>query len=307
MHNPEITVVIPTHRRPQILRLVLEGLCSQTELSAIGEIIVVSDGEDAETSDVVLAFGARLPAVYKCQEKSSVSCARNLGFMAAHFDIVLFLDDDVVPAPGLIEEHVRFHRDDPSKAAVLLGYVTWHPEVPVNGFMRWYGEYGGLFGYGLLKDGAAADWRFFYSCNVSLKRAFLVDAGGFDERLTVLEDHELGYRLAAMGMDLQFARSALGYHYQSFTFRQACKRLERYSPGLKQFLTTDAGKELARRRRRFAFRMGEFLASAGARIFSPMLPLLDGQRDYPNFIYRMFYWHYGSRLAFWGTQDHFEA
>lgn len=306
MSNPQtasIAVIIPTHNRSELLRKTLGALCKQTAQPSLLEVIVVSDGSTDSTPETVNEFATLLPIKYLEQAQRGVSSARNLGLKHASAYLVLLLDDDVIPSPQLIEAHVRFHEELPELKSVLLGYVTWHSDLRVTPFMRWYGEYGGLFAFSRLKDNHRISPRFFYSCNISLKRQFLMSQGGFTETLTVLEDNELGYRLAQHGMKLFFRSAALGYHYQTFTFEQSCRRLERYCSGLDAFLKTAAGRALARRRRSLLFRGAENMVRLIAPLFSGSLSVIDSDRKLPNAIYRLLYWHYGLYLSFWSRAD----
>jgi glycosyltransferase involved in cell wall biosynthesis len=303
MSEVKLSVIVPTYARAEILRLTLEGLCHQRDSRNLAEVIVVSDGFEDRTASVAQSFSNRLPIHFLDQPKRGVSSARNRGIAFASSPILLLLDDDVVPGPNLIGEHAKFHQERSQENAALLGYVTWHPDLRANHFMRWYGEYGALFGYSLLKDNQEVDPRFFYSCNISLKRKFLRTHGGFDETLTVLEDNELGFRLAQQQMQLFFRKSALGYHYQTFTFQQACERLERYSSGLDTFLATAAGRALARRRRGLLFRSVELAIRIGVPLLSPLTSLIDSNTKLPNSVYRLFYWYYGAYRSFWSRAD----
>jgi glycosyltransferase involved in cell wall biosynthesis len=299
----QVSVIIPTYARPEILRLVLEGLCKQTEPAHLAEVFVVCDGFDEATKSVAQGFAGRLPLRYLEQPKQGVSFVRNLGIASAAAPIVLLLDDDVIPGPELIAEHARFHREMVDEHAVLLGYVTWHPDVACNPFMRWYGEYGALFGYGLLRDDAQANVRFFYSCNVSLKRSFLGKYGTFNESLTVMEDYELGFRLKRGGMQLSHRKAAVGFHYQTFTFERSCRRLESYSSGLNAFLQTDAGRAVANRRNSPLFRSAEIMVRMTAPLLGFLLPIVDSRVRLPRAIYRLLYWYHGSYRSFWSRAD----
>jgi glycosyltransferase involved in cell wall biosynthesis len=296
----DLSVIVPTHNRRDLLPRTLEGFCVQTGNPPDWELLVVDDGSTDATEETVKTYAHRLPIRYFHQGKSGVSTARNLGLREARGKLVLFLDDDVIPSPQLLAEHFGFHRQRSQEEFALLGYVTWNPELKITPFMRWYGEFGGLFGYSRLRDDGLADARYLYSSNISFKTGFLRAAGGFNESLTVLEDHELGFRMARRGMKLFFRRATIGFHNQTFTFNQACRRLEKYSPGLEAFLSTDAGRAMAKRRARAVFRVTE----TGVRIVAPLIfPLLGGTLDsdhrLPNALYRLFYWYYGIYESFW--------
>ena len=295
-----IAVIIPTYNRSELLRRTLEGLSRQTELAIIQEVIVVSDGSSDATREAAEQFSGRLPVRVLEQGRLGVSRARNYGIREAESDVVLFLDDDVVPGPHLVAEHAKFHREMRGLEAVLMGYVTWHPDMQVTPFMRWYGEFGGLYGFSLLKENQEVDPRYLYTCNVSFKTEFIRANDGFTESLSVLEDHELAYRLAKKGMTFFFSRAAIGYHYQSFTFEKACERLRRYSVGLDAFLSTEAGRKMAQKRGRVGVRALEALARFVARLASPLKTLVDSNVPMPNSMYRLFYWYYGTDLSFWG-------
>jgi glycosyltransferase involved in cell wall biosynthesis len=299
----KISIIVPTFSRPEILGLVLEALCRQTQPSFMAEVIVVCDGSDEKTRAAAQRFEGRLPLLYLEQSKSGVSSARNLGIATSRSPVVLFLDDDVLPAPGLVGEHARFHEERSAENAVLLGYVTWHHNLHCSPYMKWYGEYGGLFAFSLLEDNRLADPRFFYSCNISIKRQFLIDHGGFNETLSVMEDNELGFRLAQQGMQLFHKKAAVGFHYQTFTFEQSCQRLERYSSGLNAFLSTEAGKAVAKRRGGLLFQMTELTVRAIAPLLRPLLSVVDSDIRMPNALYRLLYWYYGAYCSFWSRAD----
>jgi glycosyltransferase involved in cell wall biosynthesis len=296
----ELSVVIPTRNRSRILHKVLDAFCCQRGDLPEWELLVIDDGSSDNTAETVQSFAAHLPVRYLFQSQSGVSKARNRGLTEAIGRVVLFLDDDVIPEPHLAVEHTRFHREFPQAEHALLGYVTWDPTLPITPFMRWYGEFGGLFAFSRLRDNAPAAARFLYSCNVSFKCEFLRAAGGFNESLSVLEDHELGYRLHRRGMILFFRRAALGRHHQTFTFDQACQRLARYRFGLPAFLDTEAGRAMAARRARPVFRMAEAgVKFAAPLLFPPLRRFVDSDQGLPNAVYRLFYWYYASYGSFW--------
>jgi glycosyltransferase involved in cell wall biosynthesis len=290
----ELSIVIPTYNRCKLLSRTLQGLCEQVAADRILEVIVVSDGSTDATSDVVDEFSGRLPVRCISQAKSGVSTARNRGLREARGRVVLLLDDDVIPSSKLVLEHTDFHRQSLGFESVLLGYVTWLPELRITPFMRWYGEYGALFGYALLEDDSEVDRRYLYTCNISFKTDFLRANGGFNENLTVHEDHELGFRLAKRGMRMFFRRNALGYHNQSFTFQQACDRVQRYSKGFGAFLSTEAGREMTRSEAAWKNRLKRLAKLCLIRPVNSLQLLIDSDYRLPHSFYRAVYWYFAT-------------
>jgi GT2 family glycosyltransferase len=146
-----------------------------------------------------------------------VGAARNAGWQAATSPLVLFLGDDILASRRLLVEHLAFHAHHPEPEEGALGHVRWARELDVTPFMRWL-EHGTQFDYHSL-EADDAGWGSFYTANVSLKRAMLERAGGFDEeRFPFLyEDTDLGYRLREHGFRLLYHRRAEAEHLHATT------------------------------------------------------------------------------------------
>ena len=140
----------------------------------------------------------------------------------------LFSDSDIIPERDLVEQHLAWHRMNPHDNVAVLGYVTWDPAVKATPFMRWYGESGPLFAFRQFRKRREVSFRFFYSCNLSLKTKFLRAHGQFDEdfRSAAYEDIELGYRLSKKDLQLLYNPAAIAYHHQFFSFEDACRKAQ---------------------------------------------------------------------------------
>ncbi len=283
-----LSVIIPTHNRAATLARVLAAYREQSE--APDEILVVDDGSSDATAAEVAAQapdwgGERLR--YLRQPRRGPAAARNLGLRAASGELVLFNDDDVIPTPALAAEHRAYHRRYPEAAAAALGKVEWHPEMRATPFMRWLGERGPMFGFGHFQPGARLDFISFYTCNLSLKREFLLAHGWFDERFpaAAFEDTELSWRLHRSGLVLRYHPAACGWHYQRFSFEQAVERGRRHAALRPLFDATDAGRSIRaaeaqappkrRWRKRWARPLVPRLAPALAPLLNSRLPLPD--------------------------------
>ncbi len=213
---PAVSIIVPTFERQASLFRLLDALAAQSHPLADIEVIVVDDGSADGTPERLRA--ARFPFDLRplSQAHAGPAAARNLGVGAARGDIVLFFDDDVVPAGDAVATHVAAHRATPN--AVVIG-----PMLPPAGWRRpaWirWEEQKLLAQYDAMDRGVyPCTPRQLFTANASLPRRRFVAAGGFDVTYVRAEDVELGYRLMAMGMAFVFEPAARVWHYPGRSF-----------------------------------------------------------------------------------------
>jgi GT2 family glycosyltransferase len=217
----DLSIVIPTRRRWDILRRTLDALRAQT-VSGF-EVIVVVDGTDDEPPPEL--SDARVLQ----QEHAGPGVARNRGVEASQRKLVMFIGDDMIPRPDFVATHVARHNDAPTDEAAVLGRIVWHPDVPRDRLHSWLDWSAALFDYRALgvQFDAEAGWGRFYSSNVSLKRAFFLAAGGFDPDFGFdYEDLDFGYRLGQSGMRLAYEPSAVVEHLHPYDWDRVRRRYE---------------------------------------------------------------------------------
>ena len=88
-----VSVIIPTHNRATMLRRAIESVLAQTWQGDF-EIIVVSDGSEDKTDEVVGSFNDPRIRFFKHETARGASAARNAGLRAASGEYIAFLDDD---------------------------------------------------------------------------------------------------------------------------------------------------------------------------------------------------------------------
>lgn len=97
----KISVVISTYNRPALIRRCIDALVVQEFPKDEYEIIVVSDGPDALTQNIVEDAQAKtkMPAItfYSLTKRSGPAAARNKGWMSARGSLIAFSDDDCIP------------------------------------------------------------------------------------------------------------------------------------------------------------------------------------------------------------------
>ena len=213
---PTVSVVIPTFNRRQRLHRVLSGLAAQTFDGDV-ETVVVSDGS-TDGTDTYLASGATpLPVVSATQPNQGPAVARNHGVELATGDLVVFIDDDVVPDRGLISAHVAAHArlgDD----VVVIGPMLDPPDHRMSMWIRWEQAMLAKQYTAMTRGDFEPTARQFYTGNASVLRRHVIDVGGFDSSFRRAEDVELAYRLADRGVHFAYEPAAIGYHYAARSF-----------------------------------------------------------------------------------------
>jgi GT2 family glycosyltransferase len=216
MPGGPVSVVIPTFNRANRLRRVLEGLAAQVGHDEL-EVIVVSDGSTDGTDELLRDASLPLPVIGVVQANAGPAAARNRGVEIATGDLLLFLDDDVLPSTSLVGTHVAAH-GRLGEDAVVIGPMLDPPDHPMSPWVRWEQEMLAKQYAALARGDYEPTARQFYTGNASVRRCHVVDAGGFDTRFRRAEDVELAYRLARRGLRFHFEPAAVGYHYAERSF-----------------------------------------------------------------------------------------
>ncbi|MBV8246677.1 MAG: glycosyltransferase [Candidatus Eremiobacteraeota bacterium] len=202
------TIQLCTYNRATLLERVLEGCFEQTADPSAYEVVVVNDGSTDATPDVLERARRRAPCAFTAidQTNAGLATARNAGIAASQGERIIFIDDDVLPTPVFVEEHLRSHAADPG--AIVRGAVIntesfdalpppiWAPK-----------DYSG---------------NYFWTSNVSVPLAVMRQIGGFNESFAEYgwEDIDVGLRLRFRGVKSLFNRRAVAFHYKPRPRRQ---------------------------------------------------------------------------------------
>lgn len=180
-----VSIVVPTRGRPQLLNRCLAALALQRYDPTRYEIIVVDDGPDDATREVVAGWTAH------CAEQGpdityipsmgphGPAAARNHGWRAARGEIVAFTDDDTIARADWLRNGLRAFRDD---VHAVWGRIV----MPLAGTPTDYEL-----------DAKNLEQSEFVTANCFCRRRVLEDLGGFDERFRFAwrEDSDLYFRL----------------------------------------------------------------------------------------------------------------
>ncbi|MBV9149605.1 MAG: glycosyltransferase [Candidatus Eremiobacteraeota bacterium] len=196
------TIQLCTFNRARLLERVLEGCFEQTVGHDVYEVVLVNDGSTDETLEVIerVRATATVPFTVINQENSGLARGRNAGIAAARGERIIFIDDDVLPVPSFVGEHLRSQAEHPHdivRGAVINAENFDELPPPIYSWRNYSGN-------------------FFWTSNVSVPLATLREIGGFNENFAEYgwEDIDVGLRLRARGLRSILNPYAIAFHFK---------------------------------------------------------------------------------------------
>lgn len=208
-----ISIVIPVYRGGDAFRRCLSSLVPF--IATGGEVIVVVDGNDAESERIAKVF---TPKVIRLAQNYGPATARNRGAAIAERDLLFFLDADVSIAHDTLERAVHCFDSQPQVDA-LIGSYDDAPGAP-----NFLSQYKNLFHHYNHQTANREASTFWGACGI-IRRSVFWAVGGFDEsyRVPCVEDIELGYRLKRAGHHIWLDRSIQVKHLKHWGVRSLLK------------------------------------------------------------------------------------
>lgn len=199
--TPLISVVVPTYKRPQMLKECLLALCAQDLPPGVFEIVVADDGPDAGTRAMVDTFAqdhACVPQIryLEVSGRHGPAAARNCGWRNAAANFIAFTDDDCRPRPEWLRHGLLMLEQGADAAWGKL--VMPVPAKPTD----------------YEKDAANLSRAEFVTANCFCRKSALEQVGGFDERFRLAwrEDSDLFFNLLNLDARIVHAPAAVVVH-----------------------------------------------------------------------------------------------
>jgi glycosyltransferase involved in cell wall biosynthesis len=227
---PRLSVILCTYNRRTLVLSALASLRRQTLSYALFEVLVIDNGSSDGTLEAVRAYvNAGRSNGRKPEESWSVRClaqpqhglayARLTGLAAATGEIAVFLDDDTLADPHLLEGLLRVYAETGADAVGGRVELRWEAQRPF-----WLGEdMLTLLGYfapaparARLRPGAA-----FSSCCFSVTIEALHSSGYFSPVLSKRRDMQARMEVQDLCERLQQAGHALWYEPGALVFHRA--------------------------------------------------------------------------------------
>src|ERR1700683_610480 len=265
MTTPTFSIVVPTARRPEILRQTLTALVGVDFDPTRFELVVVDDALDPRTEGVVKALRPSTPTVtlvsqdrlgvvrarnvgethsdggltLVSHERRGVARARNVGARHAAGDLLLFCDDDILVEPSHLVQHLatrNAHGD-----ALIAGVSETSARAIATLSRTPFGRFRINIERGFRETSAFphhADWCIeppvLSAANLCLRRDLFLELGGFDDTFrTGAEDHEFSLRARLAGHPLLLDPRIRCIHDDDWlTLADCCRREERNASGM---------------------------------------------------------------------------
>jgi GT2 family glycosyltransferase len=214
VRETDLSVAIPTYQRESVLVATLEALLAQPA----AEVLVVDQTPHHEpgTEEALSGWQTKGKILWLRLETPSITHAMNTALVKAHGSVVLFLDDDIIPAAGLLSAHVTAYSSEEIWA--VAGQVLQPGQEPAEVLAS---EHGDILGASLefpFNSTRRAWIRSGMAGNLSVRRDQALRLGGFDENFVGVAyrfETEFCSRLADAGGKILFEPAASIRHLKA--------------------------------------------------------------------------------------------
>lgn len=227
-----LSVVVCTRNRPEWCRQVTE--CVAMQLQQDDELIVVDQSDDDFTGEAIGHMQSRGRMRHLRSARRGLSAARNEAMQAAVNDLLVFTDDDCLPADDWIERWREVWSGWNMVVGIAFGRVRLPPFDATQGYIGGFEPEDGIHDRTVFRGSSGAVG---IGANVSVRRPLALAVGGFDEVLGsgahfgAGEELDLAYRILRSGHLLAHTRAASVWHHGYRPNANARTLVQRYRYG----------------------------------------------------------------------------
>jgi GT2 family glycosyltransferase len=223
---PLCTVVIPTRRRPELLRECLRSIAECDYPRDRLEVLVV---DDAGSVDGASSLGAQLEIGVLRTPGLGPAAARNAASRSASGTVLAFTDDDCRVDPNWLRVLAAPLGDVPRRAA------GGHTTNALHG-NRWSAASQRIIDLVYAYYNADPEHaRFLTTNNLAVPTEAFRDVGGFDESFRTAEDRDFCRRWLARGLEITYTRDAIVHHAHAMTLKAFLRQHFDYGRGAFRF------------------------------------------------------------------------
>jgi GT2 family glycosyltransferase len=210
MKLPATSLIICTRNRPRLLSDTVDSVLAGHEVPT--EIVIIDQSAQQHQALATLKPDRACAIHYVWSHSIGLSRARNEGLMAAHYEWIAIIDDDMYVQPDWF-------------GTLMRTLIEAGPRAVVSGQVRpSESEVAGGFAPSTIEDQTPATYQgrvlvdVLFAGNMALHRSTIKEVGAFDERLGAgsifpgAEDNDLGFRLLEAGYRILYVPEAIVYH-----------------------------------------------------------------------------------------------
>lgn len=298
----KVSVIVPTYNGGSKIGFLLDSLLKQS--CGNFELIVVIDGSTDNTREVLTSYGERFSCLQvESQKNQGRSIAKNRGAKLAQGDLLIFYDDDMIPPPTSIEQHIDFHKHHFGLLCGDVIEVAGNQRSDLQNYKAWLtAKWTGKYGDGITR--MSEEGLFFTSANCSIPKKLFWQLNGFNPGLTDAEDYDLASRALQSGISVFFDKRNKAIHNEEITCKSYIVRLREYSAAQQRshvYFFPSVRKQRSKFRilkriiyRGFAFNFWVRMIDTG--VLASLLPRRLRYRIYSTIIQALAYEHREVRL-----------
>jgi glycosyltransferase involved in cell wall biosynthesis len=251
MHNPIVSVVVPTYNSADYLEPCLKSISEQSYERT--ELIVVDNNSQDNTKAI-----ARQYTNLVFNKGNERSAQRNFGAKQASGQYILIIDSDMVLTKGVVQACVDAVQNNAKFKALIIPEESFGEGIWAQCKKLERSFYSGV------------DWqeasRFFD------KTAYL-EVGGYDESMTGWEDYDLPNRIESKyGADCISRVKTLIYHNErKLNLFTSCRKKFYYAKTLDLYIHKDTNQDRLNKQTSILRRYGVFFANPTKLFKNPLL------------------------------------
>lgn len=183
----KVSVVIPAYNEEKYIGKTLDAVNALDKDNFEVEVLVIDGSSTDKTAEIAKSFGARV----KHELHKGIGFARQHGLKHATGDIVAFTDADTIVPKDWLTKHVKAL----SEPGVVCSFGTFKVD---SGNFPYYQITNYIQPWRIL-IGVKLGLYYANGQNITCVRDKALEAGGFDERLELLEDADFVIRMSKIG------------------------------------------------------------------------------------------------------------
>lgn len=189
--QPKVSVIMNVYNGSSFLEDAIQSVLSQTFTNF--ELVIVNDGSTDQTGQIL--------DIHKCNSRvvivtnpvnKGIAASKNIAIRKSKGEYIALMDADDISEPDRLQKQ--------------MDYLDSHPDIGVVGaWSRVINDKGELLSEVMRpeSDSVIVLWMLLRHCamnqpTIMLRRNLVIQAGGYNEKLSVSEDYEMWTRLASI-------------------------------------------------------------------------------------------------------------